>query len=126
MEQSATEIAAAVRAGDMTARQAAETALARIAERDSAINAFQVVRAEAALREADAVDSRADRFSLPLASAAAAPPDEPPGVNARLIGLRVTPKDESVAPNRHSSGTRVMPTTTAPAARSRATASASC
>ncbi len=63
----ATAIAAAVRAGDLTARAATEAALARIAERDAAIGAFQVVRTEAALREADAVDQRADRFSLPLA-----------------------------------------------------------
>src|SRR4051794_41830401 len=65
--QTATETAAAVRAGQLTARAAAEAALARIAERDAAIGAFQVVRTEAALREADAVDQRADRFSLPLA-----------------------------------------------------------
>ena len=51
----------------LTARAATEAALARIAERDPAIGAFQVVRSEAALREADAVDQRADRFSLPLA-----------------------------------------------------------
>ena len=63
----ATAIAAAVRAGDLTARAATEAALARIAERDAAIGAFQVVRSEAALREADAVDQRTDRFSLPLA-----------------------------------------------------------
>jgi amidase len=63
----AASIAAAVRAGDLTARAATEAALARIAERDGAIGAFQVVRGESALREADAVDQRADRFSLPLA-----------------------------------------------------------
>src|ERR1700750_1022174 len=59
--------AAAVRAGDLTARAATEATLARIAERDATIGAFQVVRTEAALREADAVDQRTDRFSLPLA-----------------------------------------------------------
>jgi amidase len=64
---SATELAAAVRAGELTARAAVEAALARIAERDARIGAFQVVRSEAALREADGVDQRADRFSLPLA-----------------------------------------------------------
>ena len=63
----ANAIAAAVRAGALTARAATEAALARIAERDAAIGAFQVVRSEAALREADAVDQRTDRFSLPLA-----------------------------------------------------------
>lgn len=77
-EQSAVEIAAAVRAGDLTARQATEAALARIAERDGDINAFQVVRADAALREADAVDSRADRFSLALAGVPVAIKDNVP------------------------------------------------
>jgi amidase len=67
MQSTVTGIAAAVRAGELTARAATEAALARIAERDPAIGAFQVVRSEAALREADAVDQRADRFSLPLA-----------------------------------------------------------
>ncbi len=67
MHSTVTGIAAAVRAGELTARDATEAALARIAERDPAIGAFQVVRTEAALREADGVDQRADRFSLPLA-----------------------------------------------------------
>ncbi|MGH8860356.1 MAG: GatB/YqeY domain-containing protein, partial [Jatrophihabitantaceae bacterium] len=67
MQSTVTEIAAAVRAGSTTARAETEAALARIAERDPSIGAFQVVRTEAALREADAVDQRPDRFSLPLA-----------------------------------------------------------
>ena len=54
--------------------------------------------------------------TMPAATAAAAPPDEPPGVRSRSHGLRVMPKVESVAPKTHSSGTRVSPTTTAPAA----------
>ncbi|HEY2297134.1 MAG TPA: amidase family protein [Jatrophihabitans sp.] len=66
-QSTAVGIAAAVRAGELTARAAVESVLARIAERDARIGAFQVVRTEAALREADAVDQRADRFSLPLA-----------------------------------------------------------
>src|ERR1700760_2570326 len=66
-QSTAVGIAAAVRAGELTARAAVESALARIAERDARIGAFQVVRTEAALREADAVDQRSDRFSLPLA-----------------------------------------------------------
>lgn len=67
MHSTVTGIAAAVRSGELTARGATEAALARIAERDPAIGAFQVVRTDAALREADGVDQRADRFSLPLA-----------------------------------------------------------
>ncbi|WP_127784342.1 amidase family protein [Rhodococcus sp. X156] len=63
----ATETAAAVREGSLTARAATEAALARIAEQDSELGAFQVVRTERALAEADAVDARADRYALPLA-----------------------------------------------------------
>ena len=61
--------------------------------------------------------------TMPAATLAALPPDEPPGVRARSHGLWVTPNTESVAPKTHSSGTRVSPTTTAPAARSRRTTS---
>ena len=63
----ATEIAGAVRAGMVTARAATEAALARIATRDVEVGAFQVVRHEAALVEADEVDARPDRSDLPLA-----------------------------------------------------------
>ncbi len=65
--QTAAEIAAAVRKGDLTARAATEQALGRIEERDGAIGAFQEVRVFKALREADAVDARADRSELALA-----------------------------------------------------------
>ncbi len=63
----ATAIAAAVRAGDITARAATVDALACIAERDPSIGAFQVVRSEAALVDADAVDAYERRADLPLA-----------------------------------------------------------
>jgi amidase len=63
----AADIADAVRSGRITARAAAEAALVRISARDGELGAFQVVRAEAALRDADAIDARADRSELPLA-----------------------------------------------------------
>jgi amidase len=63
----ATAIAAAVRAGHITARAATLDALAAIAERDPAIGAFQVVRGDAALVDADAVDAYERRADLPLA-----------------------------------------------------------
>nr|BFE85893.1 hypothetical protein GCM10020093_084940 [Planobispora longispora] len=59
--------------------------------------------------------------TIPDATAAALPPDEPPEVRSRSHGLRVTPYTLSEKPARHSSGTLVIPTTTAPASRSRAT-----
>jgi amidase len=63
----ATEIVAAVRSGALSARTATEQALERIDRLDGRLGAFQVVRTFAALREADAVDLRPERFSLRLA-----------------------------------------------------------
>jgi len=65
--RTAAGIAAAVRAGERTARQEVEDALARIDEVDGRVGAYQEVRVFAALREADEVDARADRATLPLA-----------------------------------------------------------
>lgn len=61
------EIAAQVRHGDRSAVDVVTEALGRIAERDAALSAFQLVRADRALAEAATVDLRADRFGLPLA-----------------------------------------------------------
>src|SRR5438067_8340980 len=67
--------------------------------------------------------SRAD---IPVATAAAEPPDDPPGVRATFHGLRVEPYTALwVCTSAPSRGTLVLPTTTAPAARRRATATAS-
>jgi amidase len=63
----ATVLAADVRAGRRTARQLVGAALARIESIDPEVGAFQLVRREAALVEADAVDARPDRARLPLA-----------------------------------------------------------
>ncbi len=63
----ATQIAEEVRSGRLTAREATERALARIQAVDGRVGAYQVVRAEQALTEADAVDARTDRDRLPLA-----------------------------------------------------------
>src|SRR6478735_10895326 len=65
--------------------------------------------------------------TIPDETAAAVPPLEPPGVRVRSHGLRVLPREtDSVKGNAPNSGIVVLPTTTAPAARSRATTSASC
>lgn len=65
--RSAAEIAAAVRAGEVTARDVVAAHLDRIADLDDRIGAFRRVRAEAALAEADAVGARANLADLPLA-----------------------------------------------------------
>src|SRR5947209_13636701 len=62
----------------------------------------------------------------PAATAAAEPPEDPPGVRLGSHGLRVTPlASETVQGKIISSGTFVTPMGIAPAARSRRTASAS-
>ena len=59
---------------------------------------------------------------MPVAMAAALPPDEPPAVWSRFQGLRVGPNSGfSVSGFQPSSGVFVLPTTTHPAATSRAT-----
>ena len=63
----AVEIAALVRSGEVSAEEVTRAHLDRIAEVDPRIDAFRVVREEAALLEARAVDSALTRFALPLA-----------------------------------------------------------
>src|SRR5689334_464390 len=63
----ATEIAARVLSGELTAVEVVRAHLAHLDAVDPRIGAFRVVRHEAALAEAAAVDARLDRFSLPLA-----------------------------------------------------------
>jgi len=63
----ATQIATSVRAGHVTPREMVEASLRAIAARNDAVGAFVVVRAEAALREADQLARRSDLSDLPLA-----------------------------------------------------------
>jgi amidase len=63
----AVEIAARVRDGRSCAVDVAGAHLSRIAARDPDLGAFQAHDAERVLAEAGGVDSRADRFALPLA-----------------------------------------------------------
>ena len=57
----------AVRSGTRTARELTEQALARIRKHDPELHAFRAVRADRALAEADLIDARPDRHTLPLA-----------------------------------------------------------
>lgn len=65
--KSAIDIARAVRDGELTAREVVAEHLDHIASRDRTVGAFRRVRTTEALTEADAVDARPDRYSLPLA-----------------------------------------------------------
>src|SRR5262245_36570154 len=63
---------------------------------------------------------------MPAATAAAVPPDEPPGVLLKFHGLRLMPvRGELVSPLQPNSGVLVLPSSTAPASRNRAVAGAS-
>ncbi|MGQ0573906.1 MAG: amidase family protein [Pseudonocardia sp.] len=84
MFPSACAIAAAVRAGERTAVDVAREHLDRIAARDGELNAFQAVRAAAALADAAAVDAHPDRAGLPLAGVPVAVKD-----NTAVAGLEL-------------------------------------
>jgi len=65
---SASDIAARVTAGSLTARDVVDDTLSRIARHDAVLAAFTTVRPEAARREADHVQRRvSDGDHLPLA-----------------------------------------------------------
>ncbi|MBB3674578.1 amidase [Modestobacter versicolor] len=63
----ATELAARVRSGELSAVEVVRAHLAHLTEVEARIGAFRVVRAEAALAEAAAVDASTRRAELPLA-----------------------------------------------------------
>ena len=67
-----------------------------------------------------------ERGTIPAATTAALPPEEPPGTRLRSQGFRVGPKAEfSVEEPMANSSRLVLPTGTAPASRSRLTTVAS-
>jgi len=63
----ATEIARLVRSGEVTAVEVVRAHLDRIEAVDARIGAFRVLRRDAALAEAHAIDTALTRFALPLA-----------------------------------------------------------
>ncbi|MET7473592.1 amidase [Streptomyces sp. NPDC005648] len=90
--RSATEIAAAVREKRATPREVVAEHLDRIERLDERVGAFRVVRARAALAEADEVASRADLAELPLAGVPVAVKDNlPVRGESTLVGSAATP-----------------------------------
>src|SRR3954465_9803166 len=63
----ATELAARVRSGELSAVDVVRAHLTHLADVDARIGAFRVVRTEAALAEAAAIDASPRRAELPLA-----------------------------------------------------------
>ena len=89
----ATEIAARVRDGRLTAVDAVRASLAQIAAVDARVGAFRVVREEAALAEAAAVDAAPDRAALPLAGVPVAVKD-----NVAVAGEVITAGSRAHSP----------------------------
>jgi len=116
----ATAIASAVRAGTLTAREAVADSLSRILVRDPALGAFQAVREQRALQEADAVDARPDRASLPLAGVPVAIKDnvpvagEPMSNGSRAGDLSPQSSDHQVVARLRAAGAVVVGLTRVP------------
>jgi amidase len=93
----ATELAAAVRAGETTATEVVRAHLDQLAEVEHRLGAFVSTRRRAALNEAASVDARQDRFALPLAGVPVAIKDvvDVSGESTRY-GSRATSKDPAL------------------------------
>lgn len=90
--RTAAEIAAAVREKQATPREVVAEHLARIERLDGRVGAFRLVRAEAALAEADEVGARADLDELPLAGVPVAVKDNlAVRGETNLVGSTATP-----------------------------------
>ena len=141
----AADVAAAIAGGALSAVEVATAALDAISARDADLHAYLEVTPDLALEAARRVDERraageslgplagwrieppvsepSARVASPAATAAAEPPEEPPGTRARSQGLRVGPKAEaSQELPKANSSMLVLPSGTAPAASMRLTA----
>jgi amidase len=116
----AVEVAELVRRGDLSPRAAVQESLDRIAARDGAIGAFQVVRRELALAEADDVAARGDLTELPLAGVPVAVKDnvavagEPMRVGCLATSDRPQPQDHEVVRRLRAAGAVVVGVTRMP------------
>src|SRR3712207_9506284 len=82
----AVEIAALVRSGEVPAVDVVRAHLDHIDAVDARIGAFRVVRREAALAEAHAIDTALARFALPLAGVPIAVKDNVARSEERRVG----------------------------------------
>jgi amidase len=118
--RTATEIAAAVRAGDVTARKVTEDHLSRITSLNDELGAFVRVRTTRAEREAEEVDARSDRTALPLAGVPVAVKDNIPVAGEPMrSGSAATPdttqeKDHPVVTRLRAAGAVVVGLTNLP------------
>lgn len=116
----AVEIAAAVRDGSLTPRQAVQASLDRIAEHDNKVHAFVTVRTEKALAEADEVAARSDLVTLPLAGVPVAIKDnvsvagEPMTIGSKATTRAPQAADHAVVQRLRAAGAVVVGITAVP------------
>lgn len=116
----AREIAERVRRGVLAPRDVVQDALDRIAGRDAAIGAFQAVRTERALAEADEVAARPDLADLPLAGVPLAVKDnvavagEPMRLGSAATSDSPQPQDHAVVRRLRDAGAIVVGMTRVP------------
>ena len=119
----AADLAARVRSGSVTAREAVEDALAAISRHDAVLAAFTTVRAAAALREADEVQRRVSSGEyLPLAGVPVAIKDnvavtgEVMRAGSRATDAAPQPEDHPVVERLRAAGAVVVGITAMPEA----------
>lgn len=116
----ATELAAAVRAGELDAVDVVRAHLDHLAQVESALGAFVTTRRRAALDEAVAVDERADRAELPLAGVPVAIKDdadvagEPTRMGSALTSAAPATADDPVVARLREAGAIVLGKTRCP------------
>ena len=118
--RTATQTARGVQEGALTARAATEQALGRIADADTRVGAYQIVRSERAIAEADAVDARVDRSRLPMAGVPVAVKDnvavagEPMRIGSAGTDPRPQERDHEVVRRLRGAGAVVVGITRVP------------
>ena len=116
----ALELAEGVRRKEISAREVVAAHLERFQAADPALHAFQVLRAEKALREADEVQGRDDLDTLPLAGVPVAIKDEahvegePTRLGSAATRAEPRPADSELVRRLREAGAVVIGKTTVP------------
>jgi amidase len=120
MPKTAVDIAAAVRARSVSAAEITRRYLKRIEKLEPALHAFQVVRADKALAEAEQLDQRPDLADLPLAGVPVAIKDnfnvagEPTRLGSAATSSKPVESDDELVRRLRTAGAVVIGKTTMP------------
>lgn len=116
----ATDLAAAVRAGEISAVEVTRAHLEHLADVEHRLGAFVSVRRRAALEEAEAVDAHPDRATLPLAGVPVAVKDtvdvagEPTRYGSRAVPAHAAEKDHDLVARLREAGAVIVGKTRTP------------